>query len=83
MQAIIEAFSTMQEDLSAEKKVMMEQWAKRNMEIERVMASTAGCMENSRGSRGPVWARWRACSYRRCKCVLWAATEWRVVSIGA
>ena len=29
MQAIVEAFTTMQEDLSAEKKVMMKQWAKR------------------------------------------------------
>jgi hypothetical protein len=41
MQAIVEAFTTMQEDLGAEKKVMMKQWAKRDVEIERVMASTA------------------------------------------
>jgi hypothetical protein len=42
MQAIVEAFTTMQEDLGAEKKVMMKQWAKRKMQIERVIESTAG-----------------------------------------
>ena len=41
MQAIVEAFTTMQEDLGAEKKVMMKQWAKREMQIERVIGSTA------------------------------------------
>jgi hypothetical protein len=41
MQAIVEAFTTMQEDLSAEKKVMMKQWAKREMQIERGVGSTA------------------------------------------
>jgi hypothetical protein len=42
MHAIVEAFTTMQEDLSAEKKALTKQWAKREMEIERVMMSTAG-----------------------------------------
>jgi hypothetical protein len=46
MQAIVEAFTTMQ-DLGAEKKVMMKQWAKREMQIERVVGSTAGCMETA------------------------------------
>src|SRR4029079_17137434 len=41
MQAIVEAFTTMQEDLGAEKKVMMKQWAKREVQIERVIGSTA------------------------------------------
>ncbi len=52
MQAIVEAFTTMQEDLGAEKKVMMKQWAKRSMEIERVMASTAGLYGDLQGIAG-------------------------------
>lgn len=35
--AIVEAFSTMQEDLNAERKVITRQWAKREKQIERVM----------------------------------------------
>jgi hypothetical protein len=52
MQAIVEAFTTMQEDLSAEKKVMMKQWAKREMQIERVMGSTAGLYGDLQGIVG-------------------------------
>jgi hypothetical protein len=52
MQAIVEAFTTMQEDLCVEKKVMMKQWAKRSMEIERVMASTAGLYGDLQGIAG-------------------------------
>jgi hypothetical protein len=52
MQAIVEAFSTMQEDLSAEKKVMMKQWAKREMQIERVVGSTAGLYGDLQGIAG-------------------------------
>ena len=48
----MEAFTTMQEDLGAEKKVMMKQWAKRAMEIERVMASTAGLYGDLQGIAG-------------------------------
>jgi len=52
MQAIVEAFSTMQEDLGAEKKVMMKQWAKREMQIERVIGSTAGLYGDLQGIAG-------------------------------
>ncbi len=52
MQAIVEAFTTMQEDLGAEKKVMMRQWAKRDVEIERVMASTARLYGELQGIAG-------------------------------
>jgi hypothetical protein len=52
MQAIVEAFTTMQEDLSAEKKVMMKQWAKREMQIERVIGSTAGLYGDLQGIAG-------------------------------
>jgi hypothetical protein len=52
MQAIVEAFTTMQEDLGAEKKVMMKQWAKRQMQIERVMSSAAGLYGDLQGIVG-------------------------------
>lgn len=52
MQAIVEAFSTMQEDLSAEKKVMMKQWAKREMQIERGVGSAAGLYGDLQGIVG-------------------------------
>ncbi len=56
MQAIVEAFSTMQEDLNAEKKVMMKQWAKREMQIERVIGSTAGLYGDLQGIVGRTLA---------------------------
>jgi hypothetical protein len=40
--AIVEAFSSMQEDLDREKKAITKQWAKREEQIERVMQSTVG-----------------------------------------
>jgi hypothetical protein len=52
MQAIVEAFTTMQEDLNAEKKVMMKQWAKRGMQIERGVGSTAGLYGDLQGVVG-------------------------------
>jgi hypothetical protein len=42
MPAMIDASSAMQEDLSAEKKVMMKQWANREMQIERVNSVDGG-----------------------------------------
>ena len=42
VEAIVEAFSTMQEDLDRERKVIMKQWAKREEQIERVMGATVG-----------------------------------------
>jgi hypothetical protein len=52
MHAIVEAFTTMQQDLSAEKKALTKQWAKREMEIERVMMSTAGLCGDLQGIVG-------------------------------
>ncbi len=40
--AIVEAFSSMQEDLDREKKAITKQWAKREEQIERVMGATVG-----------------------------------------
>ncbi|MGQ0556165.1 MAG: DUF2130 domain-containing protein [Nitrospiraceae bacterium] len=42
VEAIVEAFSSMQEDLDREKKAITKQWAKREEQIERVMGSTVG-----------------------------------------
>lgn len=42
VEAIVEAFSTMQEDLDKERKAIMKQWAKREEQIERVMTATVG-----------------------------------------
>jgi hypothetical protein len=39
VQAIVEAFSSMQEDLEKERKAMLKQWAKRAEQIDRVMPS--------------------------------------------
>jgi len=42
VQAIVEAFGSMKEDLDKEKKAILKQWAKREEQIERVMQSTVG-----------------------------------------
>lgn len=42
VEAIVEAFSFMQEDLDREKKAITKQWAKREEQIERVMQATVG-----------------------------------------
>jgi len=52
MQAIVEAFSSMQEDLDKEKKVISRQWAKREEQIERVMHSTVGMYGDLQGIAG-------------------------------
>lgn len=52
VQAIVEAFSSMQEDLDREKKVIMKQWAKRDEQIERVMQATVGMYGDLQGIAG-------------------------------
>lgn len=42
VQAIVEAFSAMKEDLFREKKAITKQWAKREDQIERAMENTVG-----------------------------------------
>ena len=42
VEAIKDAFTTMQEDLDAERRVITKQWEKRGKQIERVMLSTVG-----------------------------------------
>jgi hypothetical protein len=52
VEAIVEAFSTMQEDLTTEKKVIQRQWAKRQMQIDNVMHSTIGMYGDLQGIAG-------------------------------
>jgi hypothetical protein len=52
VEAIVEAFSCMQEDLDKERKVIMKQWAKREEQIERVMCSTVGMYGDLQGIAG-------------------------------
>lgn len=50
VQAIVEAFSSMQEDLDREKKAITKQWAKREEQIERVMQATVGMYGDPRAA---------------------------------
>jgi hypothetical protein len=52
VQAIVESFSAMKEDLDKERKVIMKQWAKRDEQIERVMQSTVGMYGDLQGIAG-------------------------------
>jgi hypothetical protein len=52
VEAIVEAFSTMQEDLDKERKAIMKQWAKRQEQIERVMNATVGMYGDLQGIAG-------------------------------
>ncbi|NOT84353.1 MAG: DUF2130 domain-containing protein [Methylococcaceae bacterium] len=52
VEAIVEAFSTMQEDLDKERKAIMKQWAKRESQIERVMNATVGMYGDLQGIAG-------------------------------
>ena len=52
VEAIVESFSAMQEDLDKERKAIMKQWAKRQEQIERVMSSTVGMYGDIQGIAG-------------------------------
>ena len=52
VEAIVEAFSSMQEDLDKEKKAITKQWAKREEQIGRVMQSTVGMYGDLQGIAG-------------------------------
>jgi hypothetical protein len=52
VQAIVEAFTCMQDDLSAEKKALQKQWAKRETQLERLMNSTVGMYGDLQGIAG-------------------------------
>jgi hypothetical protein len=52
VQAIVEAFSSMREDLDREKKAITKQWAKREEQIDRVMQATVGMYGDLQGIAG-------------------------------
>lgn len=52
VEAIVEAFSTMQGDLDKEKKAIMKQWAKRDEQINRVMQATVSMYGDLQGIAG-------------------------------
>jgi hypothetical protein len=52
VEAIVEAFTSMQEDLDRERKAIMKQWAKRGEQIERVMGATVGMYGDLQGIAG-------------------------------
>ena len=52
VEAIVEAFTTMQADLDKERKVILKQWAKREEQITHVMAATVGMYGDLQGIAG-------------------------------
>jgi hypothetical protein len=52
VQAIVEAFSTMQEDLAKERKAIVKQWAKREVQLENAMLATVGMYGDLQGIAG-------------------------------
>ncbi|MGQ9652332.1 MAG: DUF2130 domain-containing protein [Phycisphaerae bacterium] len=52
VQAIVEAFSTMQEDLEKERKAITKQWEKRREQLDRVMYATVGMYGDLQGIAG-------------------------------
>jgi hypothetical protein len=52
IEAIVEAFTTMQEDLDRERRAIMRQWGKREEQIERVMQATVGMYGDLQGIAG-------------------------------
>ena len=52
VEAIVESFSSMREDLDKEKRAIMKQWSKREEQIERVMQATVGMYGDLQGIAG-------------------------------
>ena len=52
VQALVEAFSSMKEDLDRERKAITRQWAKREEQIDRVMQATVGMYGDLQGIAG-------------------------------
>ena len=52
IQAIVEAFSSMRDDLDRERKAITKQWSKREEQIDRVMQATVGMYGDLQGIAG-------------------------------
>ncbi len=55
VEAIVEKFKDMQEDLEKERKMMTRQWAKREEQIRGVIESTAGMYGDLQGIAGRTY----------------------------
>ena len=81
IEAIVEAFSSMHENLHKEKKAINKQWAKREEQIDRVMQATVGCTETSKASRGRRFKKSKA--WNRARWMrLWSKTKPLLVNRG-
>ena len=56
IEAIVEHFRTMQDDLNRERTVMMRQWAKRELQLQGIMGSTVGMYGDLQGIAGSALA---------------------------
>jgi len=52
VEAIVEAFRSMQNELQAEKRTMTKLWAKREKELEKVLEATSGMYGDLQGIAG-------------------------------
>jgi hypothetical protein len=52
VEALVESFTAMNEDLAVEQKSMQRQWAKRATQIERILTSTTGMFGDLQGIAG-------------------------------
>jgi hypothetical protein len=52
VEAIIDAFSTMQDDFAKEKRAIQSQWAKREKQLEKVLTATVGMYGDLQGISG-------------------------------
>jgi hypothetical protein len=52
VEALVESFTAMNEDLAAEQRSTQRQWAKRAMQIERILTSTTGMFGDLQGIAG-------------------------------
>jgi len=57
VEAIVESFTTMMQDLEAERRVITKQWAKREKQIERVIEKTVGMYGDLQGIAGRALPR--------------------------
>jgi hypothetical protein len=52
VELLVEAFTTMQEDLVAEQKAVQRAWSKRSTQLERMLTGTAGLFGDMQGIAG-------------------------------
>ena len=54
VEAVVEAFTTMKEDLEAEKRAFAKVWARREVQLERALTGAAGLMGDAQGAGADV-----------------------------